>query len=383
MKSFFVVLLLGGLCACAATPPAAPTAALLRDEAFDAPAERIDAEALFALTPAMQRYLDERVAPRALTRGVRHALIEALYERGELQLTYDTEQTRTAGEAFASRSGNCLSLVIMTAAFAKRLNLQVQYQSVLVDDTWSRNGDLLFANAHVNLVLGLRAFDTHFGARDADLLVVDFLPTEEARRARTRAIGEDTVIAMFMNNRAAEALAQGRLDAAYWWARAAILQTPTFMPAYNTLGVIYRRHGQPDAALRALEYAHAVEPANTLVMSNLVQVLGEVGQSARAQALAARLARIEPEPPFHYFDLGMAAMRAGDYFAARDYFAKEVDRAAYYHEFHFWLAQADYRLGHLQQARRHLQVAMENSPTRAEHALYAAKLEWLRTRTLQ
>ena len=76
-------------------------------------------------------------------------------------------------------------------------------------------------------------------------------------------------------------------------------------------------------------------------------------------------------------------MRAGDYFAARDYFAKEVDRAAYYHEFHFWLAQADYRLGHLQQARRHLQVAMENSPTRAEHALYAAKLEWLRTRTLQ
>ena len=207
MKSFFVVLLLGGLCACAATPPAAPTAALLRDEAFDAPAERIDAEALFALTPAMQRYLDERVAPRALTRGVRHALIEALYERGELQLTYDTEQTRTAGEAFASRSGNCLSLVIMTAAFAKRLNLQVQYQSVLVDDTWSRNGDLLFANAHVNLVLGLRAFDTHFGARDADLLVVDFLPTEEARRARTRAIGEDTVIAMFMNNRAAECLA--------------------------------------------------------------------------------------------------------------------------------------------------------------------------------
>ncbi len=383
MKSFFVVLLLGGLCACAATPPAAPTAALLRDEAFDAPAERIDAEALFALTPAMQRYLDERVAPRALTRGARHALIEALYERGELQLTYDTEQTRTAGEAFASRSGNCLSLVIMTAAFAKRLNLQVQYQSVLVDDTWSRNGDLLFANAHVNLVLGLRAFDTHFGARDADLLVVDFLPTDEARRARTRAIGEDTVIAMFMNNRAAEALAQGRLDAAYWWARAAILQTPTFMPAYNTLGVIYRRHGQPDAALRALEYAHAVEPANTLVMSNLVQVLGEVGQSARAQALAARLARIEPEPPFHYFDLGMAAMRAGDYFAARDYFAKEVDRAAYYHEFHFWLAQADYRLGHLQQARRHLQVAMENSPTRAEHALYAAKLEWLRTRTLQ
>ena len=131
----------------------------------------------------------------------------------------------------------------MTAAFAKQLHLPVQYQSVLVDDTWSRSGGLMFANGHVNLVLGLRAFDTYLGNHDVDLLVVDFLPTEEARRARARSISEETVRAMFMNNRAAEALAQGRLDDAYWWARTAITQTPTFMAAYNTLGVIYRRHG--------------------------------------------------------------------------------------------------------------------------------------------
>ena len=50
--------------------------------------------------------------------------------------------TRNAAEAFDARSGNCLSLVIMTAAFAKELGLPVRYQNVFVDEAWSRSGDL-------------------------------------------------------------------------------------------------------------------------------------------------------------------------------------------------------------------------------------------------
>ncbi len=371
------------LMGCAAAPTVVPPATdLFHDALFQPPSERIDAQDVFALSPPMRDYLENVIQRRTHARGSRHALIDALYERGELKLTYDTERTRNAAQAFEARAGNCLSLVIMTAAFAKQLHLQVEYQSVLVDDTWSRSGDLLFANGHVNLVLGLRPFDTQFGARDADLLTVDFLPTEEARRARVRSISEDTVIAMYMNNRAAEALAQSRLDDAYAWARAAIAHTPTFMAAYNTLGVVYRRHGNLREAQQVLAYALAIEPANTLVMSNLIPVLNDLGRSAEAEGLSRKLAQIEPYPPFHYFDQGIAAMREGNFRAARDYFAKEVERAAYYHEFHFWLALADYRLGNIPQAREHLVVAMENSSTRADQALYAAKLDWLRAHSM-
>jgi hypothetical protein len=70
-------------------------------------------------------------------------------------------------------------------------------------------------------------------------------------------------------------------------------------------------------------------------------------------------------------------MKVGDFKTARDLFAKEVDRAAYYHEFHFWLAIASARLGDLEQARRHLAIAVENSTTRSDHDLYAAKLDRL------
>jgi TolA-binding protein len=70
----------------------------------------------------------------------------------------------------------------------------------------------------------------------------------------------------------------------------------------------------------------------------------------------------------------MDAMKSGDYRTAKAMFQREVDRDAYYHEFHFWLAAACLRLGETDCARRQMALAVENSPTRGDHDLYAAKL---------
>ena len=86
---------------------------------------------------------------------------------------------------------------------------------------------------------------------------------------------------------------------------------------------------------------------------------------------------LEPYPPFHFFQLGMAAVHRDDWRTARELFAREVARAETYHEFHFWLGVADWRLGDEAAARRHLALAIDNSQTRSQHDLYAAKLQWL------
>jgi len=109
-------------------------------------------------------------------------------------------------------------------------------------------------------------------------------------------------------------------------------------------------------------------------MSNLALVLHDQGNLVAAAELNRRLEQMEPDPPFGYFKRGMAAMQAGDYRTARDMFAREVDRAAYYHEFHFWLALAYLGLGETDQARKHMTIAVDNSTTRKDHDLYAAKL---------
>ena len=110
-------------------------------------------------------------------------------------------------------------------------------------------------------------------------------------------------------------------------------------------------------------------------MSNLVPVLNALGHTAEANELRARLAQLEPEPAFSFFNRGMMAMRTGDYGVAKEMFAKEVERAPYYHEFHFWLAVACVGLDEYELARTHMKLAMESSLTRSDHDLYAAKLD--------
>ncbi len=153
-----------------------------------------------------------------------------------------------------------------------------------------------------------------------------------------------------------------------------MLQDPRFLTAYNTLGAVYWKHGNRAEAAAAFRYVLDREPANTTAMANLVPVLAALGRTAESKALAQKLASIEPEPPFAYFKRGMAALQAGDYAGAKALFEKEIARAAYYHEFHYWLAVADVRLGEIEDAERHLAIALETSTTRREHDVYAAKL---------
>lgn len=361
---------------------AQPPEYLFKDDLFSAPSERINADDVFALSDPMKRYLRTEITSQLRLMGPQQGLIHALYQRDQLKLQYDAAMTRNASQAFDARAGNCLSLVIVTAAFAKELGLQVRYQSAYMEETWSRSGDLLVRSGHVNVTLDRRLMDTGTTV-SANSLTVDFLPAENLRGLRTRDIQEETIVAMYMNNKAVEALVEGRSDDAYAWAREAILQSPEFLGSHNTLGVVYMRRGDLTQSAKVFTHLLEREPANARAISNMAQVLTRQGRTAESEALLRRLAQIEPAPPFHYFNLGLAAMEQQNFKVARDLFAKEVARADYQAEFHFWLALANYKLGDIEPARKHLTLALENSVTRRDHDLYTAKLAWLRSHGIQ
>jgi len=369
------------LAACAAPPP--PTESLFDDALFAAPARPVDAGEVFALSEPMQRYLEQELARDVRRKGPRAALVDALYAPGRLRLEYDAQRTRNAAEAFEARSGNCLSLVIMSAALARQLGLPVQFHSVYSDAGWGRSGDLLVANGHVNLTLRHPSADARTRFDVVEAMLIDFDPPQPGQKQYSRSIPESTVLAMYMNNRAAESLAAGEVDEAYWFARAAITTEPTFLAAHNTLAVVYLRHGQLQRAERVLQQLLAAEPANTAALANLVLLYGKQGRTAEAAAVQQRLARIEPVPPYHYFQLGLEAMQRRDYAQAKAMFEKEIDRAAYHHEFHFGLALANYGLGDVREAQRQLGLAMKASTRDAERQLYAGKLERLKALRLQ
>jgi Tfp pilus assembly protein PilF len=367
---------------CASQTPAqrAPVSELFHDQLFKAPAAPIDTTAIFALSDRMRDYLKHNLGQHNGGHDARRALFDALYTRDQLKLEYDSAMTRNAAETFDARAGNCLSLVIMTAALARELNFTVQFQQIQMDESWSRSGNLYFAANHVNLMLGKKrtSYLDGYQVNTANALTVDFIPIPPKARESARLLEEHTIVSMYLNNRAAELLSAGSIDDAYWAARQAVQADPAFLNAYNTLAVIYQNHGDQMQAEQTLRHVLRHAPNNTIYLSNLAQTLESLQRPMEAAAVRERLARLEPFPPFHFFHLGLEAVNLGDYQRARNLFERELERSPDYHEFHYWLAVSHYQLGNLRAADKHMKKALENSTTRGQNDLYAAKLDRIR-----
>lgn len=363
---------------CALQPRIAPPGPeVFRDELFAPLPPAPEAAALFALTPAMKRYLDEHIVPQVRRKGPQAALLDALYTRGELQLEYDATHTRTAAEAFDARTGNCLSLVIMTAAFAQELGLTVRYQDVVGAPAVEHDGDLTFLVGHVNLALGSAGDLLRSSVAEKHWVIVDFLPGQDLRRQRTLPLDERRIHAMFMNNRAAEELARGRLREAYAWLRAAWAQDPGFANLYNTLGVVYRRQGALAEAERVLRIAQALQPDHDPAAGNLAGVLREQGRSAEAARLAEAAPPQRRAAPSRYDD-ARQALEAGQPKQALRILQGELGLTPRNPELHYWLAMTYAQAGDAARTRRHLELATEYSGSGERHALYAGKLERLK-----
>ena len=372
------------LSACALSPPLTePIETYFDDAAFTAPTQPIDPAQVLAISPAMRAHLHNLIAPKLRWQSAHTGLIDALYTQNNLKLEYDSETTRNAAEAFEARAGNCLSLVLMTAAFAKEMGLPVRFQSVQAGETWGREGDLLLFVGHVNIAIGRSAKGLRTADMLADWVTVDFLPSADLQRQRSWPIDEARILAMYMNNRAAESLARGAIDDAYAWTRAALAQDRNFSNAWNTLGVVYLRHAQAGRAEAALKQALRIEPDNPHTLSNRVLALRGLGRNDEAQQLAAELQRLQPSTPFASLELGQLAMRRGDYVLARRHFEQAVKDGGDYHEFHFALAQALLKLGHAEAATAQLQQAQATSGSKRLQAVYAGKLERLRGALVQ
>jgi tetratricopeptide (TPR) repeat protein len=368
--TLFSLLVLG----CASPKAALDTRRLLNDHLFMASQTKIDAESIFSLSDEMRLYLETTFPKQALNKNTRQALFEAL------RIEYDSIMTKKAAQTFETRSGNCLSLVIMTAAFAKQLNMTVQYQSVETEQAWSSNGDFHFASDHVNIVLGKKSNIWRAGYDSSESLTIDFLPPADLLGQKTRPIEEKSILAMYMNNRAAELLAENLVEEAYWFARDAMLRDPDFLSAYNTMGVIYMRH---DNFLQAEQNFLSVlsrDSKNTTAMHNLASVLEQQGRFAEASVWRMQLKELQASPPFYYFKLGKTAMSHGDYLDAKKHFMKELQRDPYYHELHFWLALAHLNLSEFKLAAEQLNFAKDNSTNSDSYKLYSAKLDKIKVR---
>jgi len=371
-RQLAALLLFGGLSGCAQLSGPPPNAEPLLLGARFANLPLPSADALFELSPAMKEFLRTEMRAPVRQHGPQLGLFRALSEGGHLRIDYDASRTRTAAETFDARAGNCLSLVLMTAALSRELGMSVSYQLVEVPDIWTRSERFVLLNGHVNLSLG--SVPRGLSSREMGRYTVDFQPVEDPRLSRVRPLAEQTVVAMFFNNRAVELMEQSQYDQAFAHLRAALQADPHYLNSWNTLAVLYRRSGDVSRAERALQALLAVEPGNRHAASNLAAIWRDQGREADALALEQRL----PPPPFADFDRGLRLASQGQWQQALSAFERQLRLAPDFHGVHYQLARAHAQLGHLHQAREHLELAMEQAPTGSLRQHYQAKVKALR-----
>ena len=370
------------LASCADAPaPIAANEPLFHDSSFAPPSERIVPADIFKLSPQMRAYLDSRVAEAVAKHGEARGLVEALFKDRRLQLDYDAEYTRNAAQAFDARAGNCLSLAIVTGAMAKEIGLEVRYQSVKTSEHWERDGDLLELVGHVNVSVGMPVPKFRTWGFNTDRWTVDFLPESDMKGLVIRPISESRIAAMYMNNRAAEALARRRTDDAYWWIRSGVASDPAFSSLYNALGVTYLRKGMLAQAESALRFALSLEPDSSEAWNNLAVVLRRDGRAEQAASIERQHPPSGAAALAAAIDGGMKANESGDYARALELFTRALRKSSDNHELHYLLAVTYLNLGDRRRAMEHLLKAEDNSTTARQRSIYASKVELLKSTT--
>ena len=257
----------------------------------------------------------------------------------------------------------------------------MRYQSVRTSEHWERDGDLLELVGHVNISVGMPIPKVRTWGVNTDRWTVDFLPAADLKHQVVRPISESRMTAMFMNNRAAEALARKRVDDAYWWIRGGVAADPSFPNLYNTLGVTYLHKGLLRQSESALRFALTLEPDSAETWNNLAIVLRRDGRAEQAALIEQQHPASGAAALASAIDSGMKANDAGDYTRALGLFTRALQASGDNHELHYLLAVTWLNLGDRRRALAHLQQAQDNSVTARQRSLYASKAELLKSTT--
>ena len=296
----FLLALCGLLVGCASISPAPVTLPPL-DTAT--PEIELPEQDLLALTPAMKAFVQAHAPPHKSKRARANALVWALYHRGGLAFEYQETETRTAAEAFAENSGNCIAFTHLFVAMAREAGLPAKYQHVDVPDNWNPRHGVLIRNRHVNAII----------VDSGGSYIVDLNKRFVPRFSRVQVISDQQAAARHYNNLSVTALLEGNLPLAYAYSKRAIALEPKQDYLWSNLGLIYKRNRQLEDARWAFERALTINPRENSAINNLVLTYRELGQLEQAGQLAKQHKRLLNESPYYLYGQALKALAQAEY----------------------------------------------------------------------
>lgn len=336
-------------------------------------------EEVFALDQEAKNFVTETINPIADDIEKMETLAYRIFDRSDLNLLYMASANTIATETFHNRAANCLSMSIMTYALAKQAGFGVRFQDVEIPEYWTRREGYSLLNGHINLQMLPRPNMnvTYFQTKGFQ---VDFAPREVKKHFPKKIVSVETVLAMYYNNKGADALLQKDYTKAYAYFRAATQVDPEFDSTWTNLGFLFRLEGYYQSAEDSYQHAIDLNPENLTAWENLAFLYDFTGRTAEARVITARLERKRDDNPYYHLNLGDEEFEHENWDTALAHYRKALSLDKTKHEVYFGLAKTYYELGQVERSKRYLALAKRFSIDHQDQDRYQGKLDLLTRR---
>lgn len=360
--------------------PSIHGALLLNDNAFPqyADVHIENQQEIFSLDDAAVAFARRGVASIHDPTDRMETLVRRIFDHTEFNLLYMSDANTTASETFKNRAANCLSMSIMTYSLAKEAGFSVRFQDIQIPEYWTRRDGYSLINGHVNLMLSPREPGVIHLLTDG--YVVDFDPQDRRNNFPKRFITKDTVIAMFYNNKGADALLSEDYSTAYAYFREASVKAPNFVSTWVNLGILYRMSGLYDSAEKAYMHAIELKEDNLTAWENLAFLYEFTDRDEEARSIVARIERQRDDNPYYHFILGEQEFDEGNLAGALKHYrdALKLDKSK--HEIYYGLAKTYYEMGDVRRSQLYFKKARDRSRNGQDQERYQGKLDLLSRR---
>jgi Flp pilus assembly protein TadD len=288
----------------------------------------------------------ERVLQQVSREGTELERIRRLHrwlrDSSGLGFRYDALHTRTANDAWAARTGDCLSYAHLFNALARSLQVPVNYVRYREAQTYEeRNGQFLVVSHVASLYNDYRV-----------TVLVDLTGgTPSSRVSDYELLGDDEAAALHYSNLAMEQLAAGDTATPERLLRLLVERTPKLPEIHNNLGAVLLRQGRSQEALVVLQAAIARFPDFVPLYVNGALAARGSGQDALSDELAEK-ARSSWTDPFLPFVRGTWLLDRGYPEEAVKLLRRAISLKPDSAMFHAWLARALVQTGNQEDARR-------------------------------
>jgi tetratricopeptide (TPR) repeat protein len=156
--------------------------------------------------------------------------------------------------------------------------------------------------------------------------------------------------------------------------RQAVEQSPAYVDAWISLGILLRQSGRLEEAAQCQRTALGLSPGNTLAMINLGNTLNDLHEYQEAEALYRKVLQLQPQSAEAHRNLGSLLWRNLDMRAATHYY-RALELKPDYVEAAFDLGQCLFRSSYFADAARAYELACRLQPTNIDFRLaHAAAL---------